>query len=903
MKGEHSKQQGSTSRKFNFNCKPDTSSSQLQEDSELSEDCTGSVATEHSRTEWKKSSSTEDSMKGEHSKQQGSTSRKFNFNCKPDTSSSQLQEDSEDSTGSVATEYSRTEWSSEGEVQSSGSEYKPGSSTSRVSDSDESTDHSEIYPALSLNMGVKSTSTLEQRDQRNFVSSTSSQDVVTSTSTPEKQGGVKVCSMQKHKWDKKHCCLFCKKFVLKMSTHLQRVHYKEAKVARIMQMPKGSRERRQEFIKLQDSGDYKNNYKVLQQQKGLLIPKYRKTDRQPADFMVCLHCNGLYLRRLVAKHTRTCAQNTEGAVHKKGHAVQIGKLLLPISKSTSSSFYENVLMKMRHDDILQLIEGDKLILQFGERIFGRRDVEENTRGEIRSRLRELGRLLNQVRTRSDLKVVTLEAAIDPINFDLLISCVKELADFEESSHTFSKGNLALRIGYSLKKCVKILKSEAIKTHDSTLRDKMERFESLYDGEWYDSVSACASQSITRAKMNKPKLLPSLADVEKVHKLLEKDCQSDSYPTLAKAVLCSVSIFNRKRGGELQRMKVEDYEKNKKTAMNPPDKEILANLSKTEQKLVSKLSRAEIRGKFNRPVPILLTPEMVRNIERLLSLRCAQGIDSSYLFVTPTGQQPYKGPAVLKQYATAAGVSEPSLFTCTSLRKQLATLSQAMEVSKMDQDQLAAFLGHDIRVHRNIYRQPIEVIQKAKVAKILLQVNRGVTVTDDVSDNLEGEEIEPELQTQESSDEEEDEGGDKNSQESKAHTVSLQSGEKNKCPSQTVTQPRKKQAKREEEDEGGDKNSQESKAHTVSLQSGKKNKCPSQTVTQPRKKQAKRPWTKDQKEAIHRHLSHCLVLNRVPQKHEAEQALASEKTLRGRTWKDVKYFVYNLLKKENKKRGS
>ncbi|XP_070183995.1 uncharacterized protein [Littorina saxatilis] len=104
MKGEHSKQQGSTSRKFNFNCKPDTSSSQLQEDSELSEDCTGSVATEHSRTEWKKSSSTEDSMKGEHSKQQGSTSRKFNFNCKPDTSSSQLQEDSEDSTGSVATE-------------------------------------------------------------------------------------------------------------------------------------------------------------------------------------------------------------------------------------------------------------------------------------------------------------------------------------------------------------------------------------------------------------------------------------------------------------------------------------------------------------------------------------------------------------------------------------------------------------------------------------------------------------------------------------------------------------------------------------------------------------------------------------------------------------------------------
>lgn len=99
--------------------------------------------------------------------------------------------------------------------------------------------------------------------------------------------------------------------------------------------------------------------------------------------------------------------------------------------------------------------------------------------------------------------------------------VKEFGHFRESSHSFCKGNLALKIGYSLKKCCKILKAEAIKKHDTDLRDKMDRFESLYDGEWYDSVSACASQSITRAKMNKPKLLPSLADVEKVHHILEK----------------------------------------------------------------------------------------------------------------------------------------------------------------------------------------------------------------------------------------------------------------------------------------------------------------------------------------------------------------------------------------------
>lgn len=46
----------------------------------------------------------------------------------------------------------------------------------------------------------------------------------------------------------------------------------------------------------------------------------------------------------------------------------------------------------------------------------------------------------------------------------------------------------------------------------------------------------------------------------------------------------------------------------------------------------------------------------------------------------------------------------------------------MAISKLDQDQLASFLGHDIRVYRSIYRLPVDVLEKAKVAKILLAAN-------------------------------------------------------------------------------------------------------------------------------------------------------------------------------------
>ena len=305
--------------------------------------------------------------------------------------------------------------------------------------------------------------------------------------------------------------------------------------------------------------------------------------------------------------------------------------------------------------------------------------------------------------------------------------MKELGQFSAYSNMCGKGSLMLKLGYSLRKCNNILKAEAIKNNDAELRDRCDRFEALYTGDWFDRVSASASQSVQRARMNRPKLLPSVADVEMVNSLLEKDSQSQSYSTQAKAALSAITIFNRERGGKVQRMKCSDNEQSKISNRNHAEDEILSDLRNTEKKLVEKLHRVEIRGKFNRPVPILLTPKMVQNVEKLVAQHTVLGLDRDYLFVTPTGERPIRGPAVLKEYSQKGQVSDPSLLTATTLRKQLATLSQAVAISEVGQDQLASFLGHDIRIHRSIYCKTLDVIQKAKVASVLLKVNRGVQI--------------------------------------------------------------------------------------------------------------------------------------------------------------------------------
>ncbi|KAL8600438.1 hypothetical protein ACOMHN_010143 [Nucella lapillus] len=147
---------------------------------------------------------------------------------------------------------------------------------------------------------------------------------------------------------------------------------------------------------------------------------------------------------------------------------------------------------------------------------------------------------------------------------------------------YKKGSLALKVGYALRKCSQLLAAQAIKSNDKVMLDKVSRFEQLYSANWYDRISACAAQSVGRAQMNKLLLLPTISDVEMVNRLLEKDCKSDSYPTLAKATLALITIFNRKRGGEVQRMKVNDFKL--KPKMSRVDSEILQGLTETEKNL-------------------------------------------------------------------------------------------------------------------------------------------------------------------------------------------------------------------------------------------------------------------------------------------------------------------------------
>ena len=52
------------------------------------------------------------------------------------------------------------------------------------------------------------------------------------------------------------------------------------------------------------------------------------------------------------------------------------------------------------------------------------------------------------------------------------------------------------------------------------------------------------------------------------------------------------------------------------------------------------------------------------------------------------------------------------------------MSQVLNLKDSELDQLAKYMGHDIRVHPKFYRLPDDVMQTAKVGKILMAMEKG-----------------------------------------------------------------------------------------------------------------------------------------------------------------------------------
>lgn len=541
-------------------------------------------------------------------------------------------------------------------------------------------------------------------------------------------------NVQERKYDKKYNCMFCNKSYAKLPRHLKEKHKDEDYVIEYMEAD--NKDTKNKILqKIRNIGSHLHNRKVLTSGNGQLYVRYRpsKPGAGIEEFSPCPYCLGYFRTKELWRHK--CQYKPE-----KGGMMRIGvasKLLLPNQPGTSDHLH-TILSTMRSDPVSRIVKSDDTIRLFGEKLCNKHAHDSDQHNYIRQKLRELARLVEELRIKDDAPDKYLKDYIDPAKYRMVVSACKSLSSFDNLSNKYGTPSLALKLGHSLRKCSKLLLGLSIEHGNKDKHEKAEEFLTLLQMNWGDDVSSNAIRSLHEAKKNSGRIIPLAEDVATLTKYLktasaeeysnllnsEDEALRRSWVRLAQILLVVIITFNRRRVGGVSKMKLSEFESVSKTSVNDA---VEGSLSKLEQKLSRSFYRLEIIAKRGNIVPILLTKEMKKHLDLLVKLRSKVVMDANpYMFPrTNYGSVSHlKGSECLRKFAKECGAQEPEKLCSTSLRKHIATMSQILNLNENELDVLARFMGHDIKVHREYYRLPDETLQIAKVSKLLLRMEKG-----------------------------------------------------------------------------------------------------------------------------------------------------------------------------------
>ncbi|XP_048855405.1 uncharacterized protein LOC125739885 [Brienomyrus brachyistius] len=534
----------------------------------------------------------------------------------------------------------------------------------------------------------------------------------------------------------KNYCFLCGKPQSKIARHLK-THKTHSEIEHAFSFPAHSKERRLLLEKLRNKGNYQHNSDVLMNTTGSL--KVRRKPRTgtkeiTGKFIHCMYCKGMFVRKELWRHVRRCHCKPQAKDENPGRTKVLGLAThaeSAYSQQISSGVWK-LLASMKQDEIASTVRNDFCIIQLAQSLYNKHGHDPTKYEYVRQKLREVGRFLLILRKESSIH--SMEESVKPANFYRVVQAVKKVSGYDEEKHCYHTPSLALKLGHTLQKISDIIHCRALIAEDGELVKSTEMFKKLYSCKWSELVSHTALNTLNNAKYNKPLTLPFTEDVKLLHRHLQKSANDaicslkeaatpQSYAELAKVTLSQIIVFNRRRSGEVSKMRIQSFHERDQTDLH---EDIAMGLSETEQKLCNYFSRIEFVGKRGRKVAVLLTPIMVDALSLLVSKRPECGVCDTnvFLFARPKSLSYYRGQDCLRIHASRCGAKNPEHLRSTQLRKHVATLSQVLNLKNNELDQLADFLGHDLRVHRDFYRLPVPTTQLAKISKLLLTMEKG-----------------------------------------------------------------------------------------------------------------------------------------------------------------------------------
>lgn len=453
-----------------------------------------------------------------------------------------------------------------------------------------------------------------------------------------------------------------------------------------------------------------------------------KFSADPRHFSVCPKCKAFYSKNSIRRHYVKCDKGAilgDKSLQVKSRAVH-GQ----IHKKASFVMKNKIFPKLRDDDVTRIIRYDELAIIFGNKLT-EKYRHPHMHKMIRSKLRLIGRLLLEMK-KINLLITDYASIFNPCFYDDIIKSVNTIALFNPNLQKYKSPATAFAYGTLLKKCGKILINEYIKMDDEERQKLTKNFISILEEDYGSAINKTVEENQLEIKRQKTVILPSKNDIKKLNDylaserkknyiILKNDFDLKAWEELGKLTLVSIQVYNRRRAGEIERLKISDFETYQSLDKNS-DYEIYNSLSENGRKAANKYVRFLIRGKKGRTVAVLLHEELKKCVELILKFRTHANVpeDNPYVFGVPSCDifKHLEACVLLRHFSERCNADIPKSLRGTELRKQIATFSLLSDLKSNEVDDLANFLGHARQVHDEHYRMPVASRDIVRMSQLL-----------------------------------------------------------------------------------------------------------------------------------------------------------------------------------------
>lgn len=288
-------------------------------------------------------------------------------------------------------------------------------------------------------------------------------------------------------------------------------------------------------------------------------------------FLACPVCKGFFSKKYIAIHYQSCSSEP----NRKGSVIRDSRALTEIVHSAANDILKSkILPPMRRDNIFRIVNRDKLLVLFGNyftsKYIGHQEYI------IRQRLRLLGRFIltaKYIYYKRRLNVSSFTNLLECRHFELCMIAIDKLAGLSSETEMYATPKIALEVVQYLKMCCRILESNCIKEAKKTKQKEVKNFLKLLCTETPSRINKPAHRDlIAYRRQNRAKImkkLPIMEDIEQfkrflirnaqsVHKSLVRTFKFEKWKELMELTMLYITVYNRKRRGEVHRITIQDY---------------------------------------------------------------------------------------------------------------------------------------------------------------------------------------------------------------------------------------------------------------------------------------------------------------------------------------------------------